>query len=311
MRVPRLLIIWDEEGNEKKPDKLFEKLEGYCNPRKIEALESHRFWNVQYQEPFDNFLTELRTRASSCNFDNKDRMIRDKIVFTVQGKLQDTLSLDKAIQICRAYEQSNKHVKELRENNSDSHAINKVTDENKQPKRFQDKPVLTTSSTLHKECRFCGYKHENKKEKCPAWGKTCNACKGRNHFKSKCKKGNVNSVSALDDSDDDCWLNPIDAVSEKSISVVEANVDRKVKALMNVNDCEVRFQRVNTICKKFVRKDQVRPTSITLRMWNKTPMKPLGEANLTVKKPSTGDERIVTLIVVPNGHANLLSFKTV
>ena len=70
---------------------------------------------------------------------------------------------------------------------------------------------------------------------------------------------------------------------------------------MNVNDCEVRFQLdsaadVNTICKKFVRKDQVRPTSVTLRMWNKTPMKPLGEADLTVKNPSTGDERIVTLI---------------
>jgi hypothetical protein len=55
---------------------------------------------------------------------------------------------------------------------STSHAINKVTHENKQPKskkpnykqqprKFQDKPVLTTSSTLHKECRFCGYKHEN------------------------------------------------------------------------------------------------------------------------------------------------------
>jgi hypothetical protein len=46
-------------------------------------------------------------------------------------------------------------------------------------------------------------------------------------------------------------------------------------------------------------------------MWNKTPMKPLGEANLTVKNSSTGDERIITLIVVPNGHANLLGFKTV
>jgi hypothetical protein len=32
------------------------------------------------------------------------------------------------------YEQSNKHVEELRENNSASHAINKVTHENKQPK---------------------------------------------------------------------------------------------------------------------------------------------------------------------------------
>jgi hypothetical protein len=38
---------------------------------------------------------------------------------------------------------------------------------------------------------------------------------------------------------------------------------------------------------------------------------PLGEANLTVKNPGTGDETKVTLIVVPNGHANLLGFKTV
>ena len=52
-------FIWDEEGDEMKADKLFEKLEGYCNPRKNEVLESHRFWNVQYQESFDNFLTEL------------------------------------------------------------------------------------------------------------------------------------------------------------------------------------------------------------------------------------------------------------
>ena len=136
----------------------------------------------------------------------------------------------------------------------------------------------------------------NTKKQCPAWGKTCNACKGRNHFKSKCKKVNVNSVSALDDSDDDCWLNAIDAVSEKSISIVEANTDKKVTALMNVNDCEVRFHLdsaadVNTICKKFVRKDQVRPTSITLRMWNKTPMKPFGEESEYRRRKNSNTDR--------------------
>jgi hypothetical protein len=57
--------MWDEEEDEKKPDKQFEKLEGYCNPRTNEVLESHIFWNVQYQEPFDNFLAELRTWPSS------------------------------------------------------------------------------------------------------------------------------------------------------------------------------------------------------------------------------------------------------
>lgn len=44
-------------------------------------------------------------------------MIRDKIVFSANGKLQELLlreeklDLEKCIQICRAYEQSNKHVK--------------------------------------------------------------------------------------------------------------------------------------------------------------------------------------------------------
>ncbi|CAC5382385.1 unnamed protein product [Mytilus coruscus] len=130
-------IQWTEGGDEKKPDKLFEKLEAYCNPRKNEVLESHRFWMVPYQEPFDNFLTELRTRANSCNFQEKDRMMRDKIIFSVTGKLQelllreDKINLDKAIKICRAYEQSNKHVKELRESTNSTHTVNKVTHHDK------------------------------------------------------------------------------------------------------------------------------------------------------------------------------------
>ena len=105
-----------------KPDKVLEALENYCNPRDNEVLESHRFWNTPYQEPFEKFLTELKTRAASCNFQEKDRMMRDKIVFTVTGKLQelllrvDGLTLEKAVKICRAYEQSNKQVKEFRDN---------------------------------------------------------------------------------------------------------------------------------------------------------------------------------------------------
>ena len=42
-------------------------------------------------------------------------------------------------------------------------------------------------------------------------------------------------------------------------------------ALLEVNQCKVRFQidtgaQVNTICQKFVRKEQVHPTSKTLIM---------------------------------------------
>ncbi|KAH3793773.1 hypothetical protein DPMN_147294 [Dreissena polymorpha] len=47
-------------------------------------------------------------------------MIRDKIIFTTSGKLQelllreDELDLNKAVKLCRAYEQSLEHVQEIR-----------------------------------------------------------------------------------------------------------------------------------------------------------------------------------------------------
>ena len=103
-------IVWENPEDKHKPDKVLEALENYCNSRDNEVLESHRFWNTPYQEPFDKFLTELKTRAASCNFQEKDSMMRDKIVFTVTGKLQelllrvDDLTLEKAVKVCRAYE---------------------------------------------------------------------------------------------------------------------------------------------------------------------------------------------------------------
>ena len=114
--------MWESNDDKHKPDKVLKALENYCNPRDNEVLESHRFWNIQYQEPFDKFLTELKTRAASCNFQERDRMMRDKIVFTVTGKLQelllrvDGLTLEKAVKVCRTYEQSTKQVKEFRDN---------------------------------------------------------------------------------------------------------------------------------------------------------------------------------------------------
>lgn len=180
-------MTWETEGDELDPEKVFTAIEKYCNPRENEVLESHRFWNLGYQEPFDKFLTELKTRASSCNFrEAKDRMIRDKVVFTMTGKLQelllreDNLTLEKAIKICRALEQSNRHVKEIR----DIVKVNKVTSTSRKPQAQKGPPKYkqTWNTPAKKdsnfnfrkiECDYCGYKHEPGKQKCPAWGKTC------------------------------------------------------------------------------------------------------------------------------------------
>ena len=45
------------------PEKVFQKIEEYCNPRKNEVLETFRFWNIKYIEPFNQFLQALRMHA--------------------------------------------------------------------------------------------------------------------------------------------------------------------------------------------------------------------------------------------------------
>ena len=67
-------------------------------------------------------------------------------------------------------------------------------------------------------CNLCGYQHEKSREKCPAWGKKCDSCKGRNHFKSKCWKVHAvfqfqNVQNGIKDYDDQ-WLMAINHKEE-------------------------------------------------------------------------------------------------
>lgn len=45
-----------------KPIKVLEALKRYHDPRDNEILVSHRFWNIPYQDPFNKFLTKLKTK---------------------------------------------------------------------------------------------------------------------------------------------------------------------------------------------------------------------------------------------------------
>lgn len=66
------------------------------------------------------------------------------------------------------------------------------------------------------------------KKKCPAWGRTCNKCKRKNHFARMCRKSSIYSI----DSD------------EEEISVVKVEVIKEtaVFARMLVREVPVKFQ---------------------------------------------------------------------
>ncbi|XP_064099353.1 uncharacterized protein LOC135210375 [Macrobrachium nipponense] len=89
----------------------------------------------------------------------------------------------------------------------------------------------------------------------------------------------------------------------------------RLTALLIVNDTEVRFHLdtgadVNAICQRYVKRDQVRPTSVKLAKWNKSKLSPIGETTLNVKNPKNDEIRSVTFIVVSNDLMCLLGSKT-
>ena len=246
-------------------------------------------------------------------------MLRDKIIFSVDGKLQqillreEKLTLSKTAQICQAYEMANKNTQELQTGHS---LVNKMFVKS----GFNVRPDGQGKTSFVGDCRYCGREHQRGSQYCPAYGKTCHRCRGRNHFKNKCtsrrpkihelkdgEKQESVPIPANSDDDDDAYLHAVNG---------HLKTNNALTALSEVNQCKVRFQidtgaQVNTICQKLVRKEQVRPTSKTLIMWNKTNVKPVGETLLEVINPKTKCIHSINFIVVKNSFNCLLGLSTV
>ena len=77
--------------------------------------------------------------------------------------------------------------------------------------------AVDTLATMYPECPNCGRQHDmQKKEQCPAFGKSCRKCKKRNHFAVKCwsKKKKPGVVHTVDEEEttqdtDDSEVYPI------------------------------------------------------------------------------------------------------
>ena len=300
-------FTYAEGQNENDPEVLLGKIEAHCNSKTNEVMQAFRFNQLTLKpgQSFDTFLVELRSHAKSCNFADTDRMIRDKIVFSVKGQLQQALlreknlNLEKCLNICRTAEATEKHCTEMAPSSSAfTPQIDKVfkkpstnRDEEKHLKRYETPSQRSETQPVSRgnifvyDCKFCGRDHQRGKHFCPAYGKTCSKCNGRNHFKLKCRTVNycaqtLNDVDS-DSASDDAYLH---SITHKS--------DRGIAALLKVNDCDVRFQLdtgadVDTICQQYVRKDQVMPSKQQLTMWNHSTLKPVGEATLTVFNPKS------------------------
>ena len=90
----------------------------------------------------------------------------------------------------------------------------------------------------------------------------------------------------------------------------------RLTTMLSVNNCDVRFQidtgaHVSTICKRFVHREQVRPSSRSLTMWNKSTVNIAGETTLDVVNPKTNEVCTIQFLVVNNNFHCLLGLEAV
>ena len=279
--------------------------ERYCIGEVNETYERFIFnsRNQAEGETVEKYVAEIRRLSKSCNFENlEENLIRDRIVMGVKCDItrrkllqEAKLTLSKTIDIARAMEISKGQMSRIKKEAETEELVQKMQSSNYPTKK------------TGKLCHFCNKAHQFRKELCPAYGKTCNACKDRNHFAgTKFCRADVKLVTDRNDQsevDEDVWLSAV------------GNGKPRATATLNINDVDIRFQLdtgsdVNTICQRYVRKEQITKTTQKLTMWNKTKVEPVGEVQLKTQNPKTGTAHVIKYTVVPNSLSCLLGMET-
>lgn len=157
---------------------LLRKFEDYCTPKCNETYERYVFRSRMQSEGecFESFYRDLQLKAQSCNFSTlSSSLIRDQIVYGVWDKKlrerllrEDKLTLEQAVQICKASELTEEH-KKAWENTG----------------KLVEPVVKQKSQERGRKCGKCNRRHEPRK--CPAYQKICHKCKKKNHFAVCCK----------------------------------------------------------------------------------------------------------------------------
>lgn len=174
------------------------KLNAFFLAKKNATYERHQFRLLKQEsdEKIGTFAMRLRAQAERCSFGgNADEHIKDQLIEKcLSPKLRiDMLrcgdaNLEKILNTAMNFEAIEEQRKAFEgtasQTNNTPSEVNKIEDkatavESKQPPSFDDKQM---------ECTRCGFTgHRSFEDKCPAKGKTCNKCGGKDHFSRKCR----------------------------------------------------------------------------------------------------------------------------
>lgn len=186
----------------------------YFAPKQNEVMNTFNFNNRRQEdgENFDSFYSNIKQLVKNCNFmDLESRMLRDRIVMGIrdrnlQRKLLEIkdLTLDMAVDKCRAAELSREHMKRIQENDKSSVSVDTLYNHrehshNKTEAKYMYSNRNRQNNNFNKKyyhCLKCNQEHGPRQ--CPAFGKTCSKCKKLNHFASGCRNKSVDVLENVE-----------------------------------------------------------------------------------------------------------------
>lgn len=196
--------------DQKDEKKIIDAFEDYIKPRKNVIYDRYLFYsrNQVEGETFESFVKDIKRLAESCEFGSeKENMIRDRVVIGIRNRENQErllrmpqLTLNKAIDVCRAGEISKSQVKVLHsESSTDSISRNNRNmplnaNRSDRPSQEHIRNKVTATQFNNNEqfkCNKCNLRHCARK--CPAYGKKCNICGKMNHYVVSCKSKGGNS----------------------------------------------------------------------------------------------------------------------
>ncbi|KAK7095117.1 hypothetical protein V1264_002767 [Littorina saxatilis] len=325
-----LVETWkfDDPTHRHNIEKVLEKFEQFCVVQTNETYETYKF-NQRAQkedESVNTYVTVLRTLAKNCRFGQmEDRLIRDRLVAgicsdEIRRKLleEKDLDLQKAIDIVRLYDITSTRAKDM---SSTGEEVHKVCD-------FSGRKGVTTrkapkAGATQVDCKFCGRKHAQVKEQCPAYKKTCRRCGGPNHFATVCLKTEKKQMNTCQCHDcDDVLCDDDDDNVDLDVLHVGGS-ENAVHAKMMINKVEVSFQLdsgASTNCMSTSTYTKVTGdktlksldrSNKKLRMYDEREVRPLGEKIMKVTNPKNKQVYKVRFQVVQGESKPILGFRAV
>ncbi len=294
------------------------KLGAHFKPKTNVVFERYKFNTCSQgkDEPIETYVARLRKLADTCNYgDLLSDMLRDRIILGCKDDKsrarlfrEENLTLDKAVQVFQTSELADAQLNTILKTAEQIHSVKTRSD----PKPKSKPPVASTGQHTAKRCLFCNKLHVFRKELCPAYGKVCRVCNGKNHFPSstKCPKKKTSSVHTLSTPDTDT-----DTSEGYWVGSLKSN-GKRVFAMMEVNSIPVCFRldggaEINIITDDLVSPSDIRPTHRLLESFHHTTSTPVGEADLEIVNPKTNATHSVHFAVVPKGYMCLLGQETI